>query len=111
MLIRLKLHQVGACLRQALQPILETGSLRVDVRVFMKQELHFVPVLQQLQHLPLQLCGSLLHHLVANHQRDLVGEALGGNLEKVVDADVSEFLNARLSSVLRCRPDQEAACV
>lgn len=46
----------------------------------MKEKLCVPVVLKHLQHLPLQLDGTLLHHLVADDHRDLVSQSLTSNL-------------------------------
>lgn len=78
---KLKLHQVGAGLLQTFEATQQGSSLAADVKVLSEQVLYVLLVLQQLQHLTLQLRGRLLEHLVPDHQWDLVGQTLAGNLE------------------------------
>lgn len=51
-----------------------------DVKILLQHGLQVALFLEHLQHLPLQLKSELLQHLVANHERDLVAQALTGNL-------------------------------
>lgn len=59
---------------------LQSRPLGSNIEVLLQKELGILPVLQQLKHLPLQLDSKFLQHVIADHERDLVGQALTCNL-------------------------------
>lgn len=79
--VQTEIGQQDACFCQAIEAILQVVSHGLGAGVLLEQGLDFLLVLEHLQHLPLQLNGTLLQHLVANHHRDLVSQTLAGNLQ------------------------------
>lgn len=59
---------------------LQSRSLGSNIEVLLQKELGTLPVLQQLKHLPLQPESKFLQHVIADHQRDLIGQTLTCNL-------------------------------
>lgn len=55
---------------------LQSRPLGSNIKVLLQKELGVLSVLQQLKHLPLQLDSKFLQHVIADHERDLVGQAL-----------------------------------
>lgn len=78
--VQTEIGQQDACFCQAIEAILQVVSHGFGAGVLLEQVLDLFLVLEHLQHLPLQLHGTLLQHLVANHHRDLVSQTLAGNL-------------------------------
>lgn len=76
LLLGLKLHQVCTGLCEAFIATLQSRSLGSNIEVLLQKEVGILPVLQQLKHLPLQLDSKFLQHVIADHERDLVGQAL-----------------------------------
>lgn len=59
---------------------LQSHPLGSNIKVLLQKVLGILPVLQQLKHLPLQLDSKFLQHVIADQERDLIGQALTCNL-------------------------------
>lgn len=78
--VHTEVSQQNACLCQTVETKLKLDSLVFYARVLLKQGVQLLLVLKHLQHLPLQLDGRLVQHLIADHQGDLVSQTLASNL-------------------------------